>query len=178
MAERSKESRIGTPKEEATFDMGKGRGNLLERTRIKLQDSEIVRTNVKKMQTDMESFLTLESFGGNGGFITEGNRSYSCSGANTIVNLENGEISSFSNYPKLKPNEGLITFRVTAFVPPGLFRLPERELNRALREIGRSKSHYFILSYSLQECHLSERAERNLETSKERYNSEFKRLEL
>ena len=148
-----------------------------------VRDLQIVDSNLQKMQREMYDLLLSESMGGNAGTFREGNTSYACVAANAVIDLETGKLISFSNdVKKLKANEAEMTFRLTNFKNTEYYvkmdSLSNQERERLNIENRQYRSQYFILEYAVRDRQLSERATKNLETSKEKYNSQFRRLKI
>lgn len=129
-----------------------------------VRDLQIVESNVQKMHREMETLLwNEESIGGNARTFREGNTSYGCVAANAVIDFETGNLMSFGNsMRKLEANETKVLFWLTDFQKGALIR----------------KSQHFILSYDVKGTQLSERATKNLEASKEKYNSQFRRMKI
>ncbi|PIS05511.1 MAG: hypothetical protein COT81_00655 [Candidatus Buchananbacteria bacterium CG10_big_fil_rev_8_21_14_0_10_42_9] len=115
----------------------------------------IIASNFDKMNTEMFKLLHSESFGGNAGSVEIDGEKYPCAAANGYADAENGQIIEFGNY--LDENAAF-TLRVAI------------ELSR---DGGRGKG-FFRIVETIFKGKFSERAEKNLRSSVERWNNETK----
>ena len=62
---------------------------------------EVVKHNLKMMNTEMLALLNTESIGGNAGSVVLGGKVYLCAGANGNCDPKTGKILAFGNYQQL-----------------------------------------------------------------------------
>ena len=90
---------------------------------------EVIRDNVRLMDTAMVELLNGESIGGNAGSVVVDGKRYPAAGANAMVNRLSGKIVGFGNMlpPAKKGLEAPIIFRVAMDIQreDGFFRITE-----------------------------------------------------
>ena len=67
-------------------------------------DERIISHNLDEMRSDMMRLLTVESIGGNAGFVEIGGRKLPCAAARGFADGETGEIITFGNYQNIPKN--------------------------------------------------------------------------
>ena len=64
-------------------------------------DERIISHNLDEMRSSMMRLLTVESIGGNAGFVEMGGRKLPCAAARGFADGETGEIITFGNYQNI-----------------------------------------------------------------------------
>ena len=119
-------------------------------------DERIISHNLDEMRSDMMRLLTVESIGGNAGFVEIGGRKLPCAAARGFADGETGEIITFGNYQNI-PKKIRDTYAEFIF--------------RIAVDLRRRNPFYKIVESSLG-APLTSKAKKLLQESVERWNAQ------
>ena len=119
-------------------------------------DERIISHNLGEMRSSMMRLLTIESIGGNAGFVEIGGRKLPCAAARGFADGETGEIMAFGNFQNIPK-------KIRNTYPEFIFRIAV--------DLRRRNSFYRIVESSFGAAFTS-RATRMLQESVERWNAQ------